>query len=783
MAKYAPVRGLIERIKNVTAIECSSLDLSTLRVWSQPFSNPLLLNSISFFLLSLIAFRANSAYLFYGSDGRYEITLLTESTRFVPLILSYTNNFIQSLGNIWFAFNPRFIPSYILSISQDGVFTNFALSFAISAVELFLATYLSARLAGGSRIAALAAAWLLPLVTYRYVQWGLIPTTFSSFPHYATIAGLSAVMAGLLLRLDSRRVIFSLVVLGLFFLGISYIVLVAPTLIILVVPELAIFGLVSLLSNRNRGELVFKVLSFGGLCAACLLAGYFHFMAGLVSYTAADTFKGLSTRPAGLQEVSMLFWSASHPFFTIERTFVGLGLVGAMWTAWRSTGLLRLTAIAFLGTVASIIAVGILHYHYHFWYGPAFWYFEGFLFPYHAIFASILFWEIIRIGLSLAVSPSRLATLNPVYARDTMIAAATILMAIVPWIYIRHEQRVAPPQNLPYYVPYPQAESPITKILKKEISLSPGSAFRGREATFLGRMFPESESVDISGLWGIPRYLATYATGNSHDGAGLWQDSIPTLLEYNPLMTPPYFAFARSFFTEPVDLQIRNLVAMRHIDPRLLAAVGVRFVITDRPYDGRARLWQTLEVPVSETYLKWAGIPQNISSFSLYLYELSDVNVGQYSPTEPRVVRTASEMLGILGDPAIDLGHTFVVAEPFLEKLSVGTLRAFLVESGQYTVTATSSGHSVLILPMEYSRCLHLAARGPSRFQARLFRADLLMTGIIFDGELDATISYRTGPWSGSRCRLRDKDDMDAIEMNDAFKDKPQLVPRGMDIR
>jgi len=39
----------------------------------------------------------------------------------------------------------------------------------------------------------------------------------------------------------------------------------------------------------------------------CLLAGYVHFVVGLVNYTDAAVFKGLSTRRTGLQEVSMLF--------------------------------------------------------------------------------------------------------------------------------------------------------------------------------------------------------------------------------------------------------------------------------------------------------------------------------------------------------------------------------------------------------------------------------------------------------------------------------------------
>ena len=87
---------------------------------------------------------------------------------------------------------------------------------------------------------------------------------------------------------------------------------------------------------------------------------------------------------------------------------------------------------------------------------------------------------------------------------------------------------------------------------------------------------------------------------------------------------------AEVLYREPADLQIRNIVAMRRIDPQRLAAVGVRFVTTDHPYEGELRLRQTLDIPVSEAYLKRAGIVKKMTDFSLYLYELTI----SY-PTEP----------------------------------------------------------------------------------------------------------------------------------------------------
>jgi hypothetical protein len=240
---------------------------------------------------------------------------------------------------------------------------------------------------------------------------------------------------------------------------------------------------------------------------------------------------------------------------------------------------LRLAAIAFLGSALLYLAVGIVHTYHPFWFGPAPWYFEGFLFPFHGIFAAILLSELVRVAIQL-VPPERYFLR---YGSSPAVAALlTLTIAAVPWFHVRERQNHVPPSPPLGYEAYPQPETAITRVLKDEIALSPGASFRGREATLVGRIFPLSTSVsNLSGIEALD-LLALHATGNYHDYAGLWQDAIPTLLEYNPLMTPAYFVFGRTFFTEPADVQIRNLLIMRRIDPRILAAVGVRFVVRDR---------------------------------------------------------------------------------------------------------------------------------------------------------------------------------------------------------
>src|SRR5262249_51340698 len=119
--------------------------------------------------------------------------------------------------------------------------------------------------------------------------------------------------------------------------------------------------------------------------------------------------------------------------------------------------------------------------------------------------------------------------------------------------------------------------------LTSQIKLRRDPKFRGRGAVRIGRIFPEER---IWQRYSLVHYFAQSATGNLHDGPELWQDDVPTLMEYNTLITPAYFAFVRAFLTDPRDIQYRNIIGTRHIDPRILKLRGVRFVTTDLPISG-----------------------------------------------------------------------------------------------------------------------------------------------------------------------------------------------------
>src|SRR5262249_45285422 len=156
----------------------------------------------------------------------------------------------------------------------------------------------------------------------------------------------------------------------------------------------------------------------------------------------------------------------------------------------------------------------------------------------------------------------------------------------------------------------------------------------------------------------------------------------------------------------------------------------------------------------------------------------NEANIGQYSPTEVLIKQRASDVIETLADQSVDLKRAVVAGESLPRDLVPGALQEFTVESGQFRVRATSTGRSILVLPMEFSQCLRVVSNvAQSSAPPRLFRANLLLTGVLFEGALDATISYRTGPGRGARCRLRDGDDMKAIDIKDVFEKHPEFIP------
>jgi hypothetical protein len=142
-----------------------------------------------------------------------------------------------------------------------------------------------------------------------------------------------------------------------------------------------------------------------------------------------------------------------------------------------------------------------------------------------------------------------------------------------------------------------------------------------------------------------------------------------------------------------------------------------------------------------------------------YVYELPHPNMGDYSPTEVTIAASGIEITAALFQQGFDFTRQVVLTSAIqMPLVPARDVRLSVIRNGLH-LSAASHGTSLLVLPQQFSHCLR--AKDPS---VRLVRADLLLTGAVFSGDIDTDISFDYGlfsPW----CRLDDLADIKALDL------------------
>jgi hypothetical protein len=150
----------------------------------------------------------------------------------------------------------------------------------------------------------------------------------------------------------------------------------------------------------------------------------------------------------------------------------------------------------------------------------------------------------------------------------------------------------------------------------------------------------------------------------------------------------------------------------------------------------------------------------------LRIYELSNSNRGNYSPTKVMRAAAARDIIIAMSKPDFD-GREFVVTddEAIQGDLVAATDATMIVRMGGVDLRASSAGQSVLVLPVQYSHCWRIVSgRG-----ATLFRANLMQLGVRFSGELHVELRQFFGPFWQSGCRAADAADTERLRMREAL--------------
>jgi hypothetical protein len=300
---------------------------------------------------------------------------------------------------------------------------------------------------------------------------------------------------------------------------------------------------------------------------------------------------------------------------------------------------------------------------------------------------------------------------------------------------------------------------PITAYLKEHAAITPGMLFRGYTVTYFGDSAgPLRSATGYEGphngtdMYVRARDYMDIHYGNRLQEVDLWQFNIPTIEEYGQWVTRQSMAFARRMFANPGDNFYPWSVNVYKLDWDLLKLAGVRFVITDL-------LIQAPGVTLRAQQTSPTGVgPIN-------LYEIANPNLGTYSPVHAEVAAGFDDALSRVIANRETLTRSVVTFEPLsglyipLESSEVTAVKDGVI------VTATSSGRSLLLLPVQYSRCWQASAMG-DQSPVRLLRANGIQTLIEFDRHLAVRLKFRFGFFGAAHCRLDDADDLSQLGLH-----------------
>src|SRR5262249_55781742 len=237
----------------------------------------------------------------------------------------------------------------------------------------------------------------------------------------------------------------------------------------------------------------------------------------------------------------------------------------------------------------------------------------------------------------------------------------------------------------------------------------------------------------------------------------LWSRGIPTADEYSQLVTPQALYFVQVLLQKEVRRSLNWFWPFPDSEccwPKFWKAVqmfGVRYLLADRFLaSGDENNYPVIKLPRH---------PRSGAPGIWQIYELPRPNVGDYSPTQVVTARSGDEIMTAMGVPDFDFTRQVVLTAPLDEPLVPARDMRLTVIRGGLHVSGKSDSTSLVVLPQQFSHCLR--ARDS---RVRFVRANLMMAGIIFSGDIDTDIVFDFGLFSPG-CRRADLAEFKRLDM------------------
>ena len=718
------------------------------------FKRPIFFVNFHIFLLLVYCFTSfsrNSGYLTRTYDIRIQSSYTEQAFRFQEFSFGVGNDLLRGLGQIDFALQQKLIPEYLFSrlFTHD---VNYALLFTVGSLELFLGTLFLSRSLKVNWNISLIASWVMALMAFGWTSVK-IGSLFWLQPDYAHLIAIGCFLIGLVLRISGRSIKESALNGCAFFVLLVWLFLSQPDQLILLLPVLTGFFLIYIFTSKPiwSNKSLHQAVVLGATVLILTIFGFFSYLYGLVSYTAAAFFPNeLINERTDQRFISELMFGYTNGkrFFFIG--FVGLVVAGARRIVSRNV---------LYGLVATLLFVwtyGYLNTHSVQEIGPSANYIEHLVFPFFALGIGICLDYIFKLLFQIIVSCNikNISFLKLNRGKDFSALLIPLLMFGITLVWILNTQDQSFKETSGRSL-YPPVRTSITKILEEEIGLFGDNKYSGRVITVTDPLESDTSNSPSDSTWARIHRFENFIfdqTGNEHRGTGFIYFGIPKISTYTALLSPSFFRFSTDYLSLAQDRQIRNEPVLRRLDLDIFRMIGVRFVVSNREIND-LRVRETIELP---------------GNTELFLYDIGAVNIGNYSPTKVVVSESLVESFGVIGKPDFDAKVT-VVSDVDISGSFVPVSTSLISHKGNdLLVEGTSPGTSILLLPFEFSRCFDVTARSGEK--PILFRANTLLTGVVFTGSVDVWLKYRTGPFHNSTCRIQDSNDFTKLLENKTNK-------------
>jgi hypothetical protein len=716
-----------------------------------------------------------------GGDGKMAQATILAAVKFSGVFQVTTISPIEGIGsqllplNVWA--NPAFWPFHFLdkALATD-------ISALIALMVFATACYIMVRCFDVGVIASAVAAQACIILFAPTVLLLQLPTVFCLSPGNAVAYAPHMVALGLLARLEpgAWRSI-SLITAGIFAM-MFYSLYCDPLWTMVDGISWSVAFAVVVLGPLRLKTIALRLAALGFCGIVLFLSGPLEYLRTLSQYTARVQFPAVADRPRMVEFVSTVFLSPNTKYFYLA---CGLGwLLGIALLRARARLLCVAAAMSFVCFLAySAVYLGLEGAP---WTPPIPIYVEQCLLPLYLAAGVVGYWGAVRLAVQIGLPAAATRALQSICTFRSFAYAIVQRARIAA---IRHGK----PR-------FGRWLSPLSRLLKSDIPMAARRAAapvrpRTRFAAVVGGLlavviipakvadFAAYQSAQYTNHWNEPwpnepevvaffksnvgraigqpiRGSVHFWTYNADIGftiITLWANAVHTIDEYSQLVTPQALYALHALLQSDVTGMLNGFVPFAGTSWdmffKTLQLFGARYYVTDpagaelaakagyhgftfprRPLIGAPGLWQ--------------------------IYEFPRPNVGDYSPTEVTTAVSAPDMVAAMRGENFDFTKQVVLSVPPPETLvPARDVRLSLIQGG-FHLSGRSSGTSLVVLPQQFSNCLR--ARDE---RVRIVRADLLMTGVIFSGEVDTDVLFDYGIFTPG-CRRADLADMRRLQVN-----------------